>query len=252
MAAWLSDWLRSVVTVILLAVIVDMLLPNKVMQRYARVAVGLIILLTILNPVMQFFRMDFASTLDAATEIFDEKAAQKNYQMPSLEDIQQKADRLKERQQQEAMQKTKSSLEQAIAEHLEQHIDEKVEKIDITLQQTAKDEMPSGIEKLQVHLLVTANNQGEDRGEQQMDEDHSNSDEIANITEVPDVEEINGVHVAIEASNEHEDAISAMGASEQHNVLLSNPQLEQFVKNVISSRWEVSKKLISVQLMAQT
>jgi stage III sporulation protein AF len=58
--AWLSGWLRDIVLIILLATFVDLLIPNNSLQRYVKVVVSLIILLTILSPVITFLKEDRA------------------------------------------------------------------------------------------------------------------------------------------------------------------------------------------------
>lgn len=60
MTAWLSGWLRDIVLIILLATFVDLLIPNNSLQRYVKVVVSLIILLTILSPVISFLKEDRA------------------------------------------------------------------------------------------------------------------------------------------------------------------------------------------------
>ena len=68
MIAWLSDWLRDIIAVILLAVFVELLLPNQAMQRYARLVVGLFILLTILSPILKLIQSDIGAKLDEGME----------------------------------------------------------------------------------------------------------------------------------------------------------------------------------------
>lgn len=68
MMAFLSDWLRGLILVIFLAVILDMILPNNAMQRYAKLVMGLLIILMLLSPILKLsgksvYEMDF--TLDS-------------------------------------------------------------------------------------------------------------------------------------------------------------------------------------------
>ncbi len=46
-----SAWLRHLVVLILLAVLLDALLPRSAIQRYARTVIGLVIVLALLNPL---------------------------------------------------------------------------------------------------------------------------------------------------------------------------------------------------------
>lgn len=55
MMGWLSDWLKQVILIILLAAFVDLLLPSQAMQRYVRTVVSLFLLLTLMTPVFELF-----------------------------------------------------------------------------------------------------------------------------------------------------------------------------------------------------
>ncbi|MHB1629820.1 MAG: stage III sporulation protein AF [Bacilli bacterium] len=47
----LSEWLRHLVVVILLAVFLDLALPSNAMQKYVRTVLGLVVMLTMLDPL---------------------------------------------------------------------------------------------------------------------------------------------------------------------------------------------------------
>lgn len=64
--SWLSQWLKEIIMVILLATFIDLLLPNRSMQRYVKLMLSLIILLIILSPIMKLFHANLAQ--DVANE----------------------------------------------------------------------------------------------------------------------------------------------------------------------------------------
>ncbi|WP_151734340.1 stage III sporulation protein AF [Paenibacillus tengchongensis] len=66
--AWLSDWLRELILVVLMAAFVEMLLPGKSMERYARLVLSLLVLLTMLSPVISLLKGDASSELNLAME----------------------------------------------------------------------------------------------------------------------------------------------------------------------------------------
>lgn len=47
---WLSNWLQELIMIVLLATFVEMLLPNRSMERYVKLVLSLLILLTLLSP----------------------------------------------------------------------------------------------------------------------------------------------------------------------------------------------------------
>jgi stage III sporulation protein AF len=56
---WLGSWLKELVVIILFAAFVDILLPNRSLQRYVKAVVGLFILMVLLTPVFQFLQRDW-------------------------------------------------------------------------------------------------------------------------------------------------------------------------------------------------
>ncbi|WP_458460738.1 stage III sporulation protein AF, partial [Paenibacillus sp.] len=55
---WLSNWLQELIMIVLLATFVDMLLPNRSMERYVKLVLSLLILLTLLSPITKLLRSD--------------------------------------------------------------------------------------------------------------------------------------------------------------------------------------------------
>lgn len=56
MIEWLSEWLRQIVIVVIIATCLDLLLPNQSLTRYVKLVMGLIIIMVILTPIYQLFR----------------------------------------------------------------------------------------------------------------------------------------------------------------------------------------------------
>lgn len=133
MIGWLSDWLRDIIAVILLAVLVELLLPNKAMQRYARLVVGLFILLTLLSPVLRLIQEDVGDRLEAGMRLWDERAMERKVQMPSLEEIQRRANEMQEQRTAEAARLTERTLEAAMAEELRGQAALNVEAVSVKL-----------------------------------------------------------------------------------------------------------------------
>jgi len=56
----ISEWLQGIILLILLASLLDLILPNSGMQRYVKFVMGLLILLAIITPIMQIFKTDLS------------------------------------------------------------------------------------------------------------------------------------------------------------------------------------------------
>ncbi|XEC92851.1 stage III sporulation protein AF [Paenibacillus tarimensis] len=113
--AWLSDWLRQIIAIILLAGIIDLLLPSSVYQRYVRLVVGLLILLTLLSPVLRLLQGDFNTKLDDMTEW---PIVANTGKMQELESIQEQGRRLQEERMKKAEQLTERRLASVLLEQL--------------------------------------------------------------------------------------------------------------------------------------
>jgi stage III sporulation protein AF len=55
---FLTDWLTNLILLILLATILELLLPNSMFQRYVRMVVGLLLLVVMLQPVLAIVTED--------------------------------------------------------------------------------------------------------------------------------------------------------------------------------------------------
>ncbi|GAF63802.1 hypothetical protein BTS2_0694 [Bacillus sp. TS-2] len=55
----LTDWLTNIIIFILFATVLDMLLPNNSLQKYAKMVIGLLLLIILLQPLLSIFTNDF-------------------------------------------------------------------------------------------------------------------------------------------------------------------------------------------------
>ncbi|MEV5028558.1 stage III sporulation protein AF [Paenibacillus sp. LPE1-1-1.1] len=133
MIAWLSDWLRDIIAVILLAVFVELLLPNRAMQRYARLVIGLFILLTILSPILKLIQSDIGGKLDEGMENWSKTAMAGENQMAGLNQIKRDAEAMSEKRSFEAAKLTERTLEASIRSELVERTDEVITEVDATL-----------------------------------------------------------------------------------------------------------------------
>ncbi|MBS2969590.1 stage III sporulation protein AF [Metabacillus sp. KIGAM252] len=56
--SYLTSWITNILLFILLAIVIDMLLPNSSMQKYAKIVIGLMLIVVIMNPVFSLFSVD--------------------------------------------------------------------------------------------------------------------------------------------------------------------------------------------------
>lgn len=133
MLAWLGEWLQSIVVIVLLAIVVELVLPSSKMLRYSRLVVGLILLLTILNPVLQVFQVDFQEKLNASFSLWEKQVKSGGQSMSSLQQITQEAERLKGLREGAALDITQRSLEQAMLEELKRSTSTAISNVNVQL-----------------------------------------------------------------------------------------------------------------------
>ncbi|KRV45335.1 stage III sporulation protein AF [Bacillus altitudinis] len=56
--SFLTEWITSIILFILFAIVIDLLLPNSSMQKYAKMVVSLLLIVVMLNPIFALFRSD--------------------------------------------------------------------------------------------------------------------------------------------------------------------------------------------------
>lgn len=249
MLAWLGEWLSSIVVVVLLAIVVELVLPNSKMLRYSRLVVGLILMLTMLNPLLQIFQSDFHDKLTASFSLWEKELASKNRVMPSIEDITKEAEHLKEARQEAAVDMTRTSLEQAMLQELKAKTEAKVQAVDLEFgwnTQLDGQQVPY-IASVTVMLKLKADQQI--TGEQQftvLEEDRAEA--------INEVEEVSIPVVSVEFTDQQADeSVNTPSLQTQQDVLNSEQQSELFkaqateIRHIITAGWNIKADQVFVQ-----
>lgn len=61
--SFLTEWITNIIVFILLAVVIDLLLPNSSMQKYAKMVISLLLIIVIINPIFKIFSTDMNDVL---------------------------------------------------------------------------------------------------------------------------------------------------------------------------------------------
>lgn len=56
--SYLTEWITTIILFILLATVVDMLLPSSSMQKYTKLVIGLLLIVVILTPILKLLSTD--------------------------------------------------------------------------------------------------------------------------------------------------------------------------------------------------
>ncbi|TXC92312.1 stage III sporulation protein AF [Metabacillus litoralis] len=65
--SFLTEWITNIIVFILLAVVIDLLLPNSSMQKYAKMVISLLLIIVIINPIFKLFSKDMNDVLSEFT-----------------------------------------------------------------------------------------------------------------------------------------------------------------------------------------
>jgi stage III sporulation protein AF len=234
---WLSDWLRDIIAVILLAVLVELLLPNKAMQRYARLVVGLFILLTILSPLLRLFQEDIGSKLDASIRIWDERTMERNVKMPTLQEIERKAAELSEQRGRETAKLVERTLESGMLAELRKNAGSSIESVDVELvwgEKRGENDVPD-IGGITITLRAMQSSEKEE--------------EVPVAEEVEEVQQVS-VQVSVEASPEQKEqsGIGYPGTRDEYAEVKGRAATE--IRDVIYQGWGVHRDLILIRQRA--
>ncbi len=124
MIAWLSEWLKEIVVIVLLAVFVDLVLPNNAMQRYVKIVLSLLILLAILSPLVALLQSGerWDAWLQASSDTESGKSLSGTGEMPALHAISIEAEQMIEARNRQAQELAQLRLEGAIVRSLEESL----------------------------------------------------------------------------------------------------------------------------------
>lgn len=251
MVAWLSDWLRDIIAVILLAVIVELLLPNKAMQRYARLVVGLFILLTILSPILKLIQSDISTKLDEGMDEWSRSAMTSEVQMPGLDQIRRDGERLSEKRELEAAKLTERTLEDSIKSELTERLKVPVESVDAVLKwATVSGRQTPYISQVTVTLKSAEKQAGQAREGAQVEDVSPVAVDVD--VEIERIDEGKAKANPAESSNNDKENVQKQ-QSEEENWTGAEPATAAAISTLIVQGWGVDADHIVVrQLIEQS
>ncbi|KAA8782304.1 stage III sporulation protein AF [Paenibacillus sp. 4624] len=126
---WLSNWLQDLIMIVLLATFVDMLLPNRSMERYVKLVLSLLILLTLLSPITKLLKSDPVGELKRAMTAMDAPADGQ----ATLEHILAQGKRMQASEQLQTLKWTAKELANVMKGQIEETTGAKVQSVEVQL-----------------------------------------------------------------------------------------------------------------------
>ncbi|EIJ78821.1 stage III sporulation protein AF [Bacillus methanolicus PB1] len=143
---FLKEWITNIILFILLATVIDMLLPNSNLQKYAKIVTGLLLIAIILTPVLKLFSNDFETALSSIA-LF-ENSREKN--MENL--IEMKKKEIQASQHAYILEQMAVQLEKDAEGELMEQYGLEITKIDFLVNEDDKSSFPENLEKIVVQL----------------------------------------------------------------------------------------------------
>ncbi|MBP1155130.1 MULTISPECIES: stage III sporulation protein AF [unclassified Paenibacillus] len=247
---FLSGWLKSVILIILLATFVDLLLPNQSMQRYVKTVISLFLLLTLLQPLLSLFEKhaQIDQSLDSALFKQDKAWSWQTdngmERMEPLPAIQQRAETLRLRQEEQSHRMVQSQVADLIKRKIEQTSDVQVQSVHVD---TIPDENGQAVIQ---HVALIVDFEPTDENDAYLG--RSESAENSELTKpMKPIEPVSSIRVDIGENRRDKEPV---WASDDHLREHSSPealQKQTQIMLMLEQDWQLSREQIQIQ-MSQT
>ncbi len=231
--SFLSEWLKEIIFIVLIAVFIDLLLPNRSMERYAKFVVSLIILLTLLSPVMKLLSPMSSEKLESAISDhinkMDDMTSNQN-----TKQILAQGELLREKREAEALQWTAEEAARQMKSQIQQEIGQQVIRVTV--------KMSAGSTKSEPHQNSDHQEQIEpaiSSVEVVMAEKHEAAvASMEDTASIPHVKPVENVQVSLQIEP----------AVETSNKEHGNPPLLGQIEKLLQLKWGIPSEAVTVTM----
>ncbi|MNW51577.1 Stage III sporulation protein AF [compost metagenome] len=250
----LSEWLKEIIFVVLIAVFIDLLLPNRSMERYVKFVVSLIILLTLLSPVMRLLSAQSAEKLEMA--ISDNISGMDNVEAKlNTGQILQQGEEIRKRRESEALQWTGEEAARQMKTQIQRETGLPVARVTVKLS-TANDsnrtsEQEQGLEPSisEVEVVMSGVNH-------KIEQNEDTSNAVKDVKPVADVEHVEvGVSISPNPKQEESQPVigQEQGKSTEANAVAKSGEQEKArdrtvdqIMDILREDWGVPRQAVTV------
>lgn len=253
----LSQWLKEIIFIILFAVFIELLLPNRSMERYVKFVISLLILLTLLSPIMKLFTDQTEKKIEVAlTGGFDEEDG--NVQAETKK-ILAEGNELQKKREQEVMEWTGEEIARQMKEQLKNVTGQPINRVAVGLTNLGN-KKETTITSIEVVMGASLQAQSEPTTQSEHSE-HSDQleqpQEKIQSVEIPAVKQI---EIDISSSQKDENA-GERNKEQNHNKSLTveqsqvahqntndekMKQMSDKIKSFLQEQWGIQRNVISV------
>jgi len=216
MIEWISHWLQNIILVVLLATFVDLLLPTKNLQKYAKMVLGLIVILSIIAPIFSLFSNGIS--FEKVVEQWN-KQNQSIADVPVMETTNQNQEQINQQYQKKLIEQVEATMKQHLTSLLENRFSITVQSV--LLDAKVDEQQNWEIQHVQVNI-----------------KEGISENPIKKGTEIKEIENIKTVFI-------NTDATGGNKQKEQRNI---NPQLTKEIVQVIQEQWGLNEEQITVKI----
>lgn len=149
--SYLIEWVTNIILFILLATVIDMLLPNSNMQKYTKLVIGLLLIAIVLTPIFKLMSANFETTLASIPSLG----------LPNDENVKNSIDSQKNEIQASddayILDEMAVQLKKGVAEELMNKYGLEIDKFSLSTNANSKQTFPDNLQKVSV-LLIQADN----------------------------------------------------------------------------------------------
>ncbi|WHX99251.1 stage III sporulation protein AF [Neobacillus sp. DY30] len=143
---FLIEWVTNIILFILIATVIDMLLPNTSLQKYTKMVTGLLLIAIILTPIFKLISKDFETVMAQIPKF--QNSGEKN--MENLIDLQKKE--IQASNHAYILETMAVQLEKGVEEELMEQFGLEIAKIDLTTKNDSQESFPENLEMVTVQL----------------------------------------------------------------------------------------------------
>ncbi|WP_221565491.1 stage III sporulation protein AF [Alkalihalobacillus sp. TS-13] len=149
--SFIYEWVTNIILIILLATILELLLPSNAFQKYVKVVIGLLLIIAILNPMIKMFSVDLNQEL---ASFANDEAIIKDGEMKNL--IENKKSEIQASQDAYILEQMRVLLKQKVEDKLAEQYQKRLK--DVVLQEKTQ----NGSDESQWIIHATLESQSED------------------------------------------------------------------------------------------
>lgn len=147
---FITSWVTNIIVFVLLATVIDLLLPNSAMQKYAKMVIGLLLIAVIISPILKLFQSDFDDLLKIATSSINEKT---NHQVESLTELKKKE--IQAVQDAYILKQMAVDMRTGVEEELMEQYKMEIQSLNLEVKNKDQPSLPADLQKISIVLQQT-------------------------------------------------------------------------------------------------